>query len=82
MLARSGAIPDIATAIDRYHDGFRDIRAGQGILPDSQRPAYNASLRLWKEKGVSDELGGPGGAVGFEDDGSAFYDIFEPDARD
>ena len=58
LLARPGTIPDIATAIDRYHDGFRDIRAGQGILPDSQRPAYSASLRDWKEKGVPDELGG------------------------
>ena len=58
LLARPGAIPDIATAVERYHDGFKDIRAGQGILPDSQRPAYVASLRDWKEKGVSNDLGG------------------------
>jgi len=58
LLARPGAIPDIATAVERYHDGFKDIRAGQGILPDSQRPAYVASLRDWKEKGVSNELAG------------------------
>ncbi len=58
LLARPGAIPDIATAVERYHDGFRDIRAGSGILPDSQRPAYTASLRDWKDKGLSDELAG------------------------
>jgi glutamate dehydrogenase len=58
LLARQGAIPDIATAVERYHDGFKDIRAGQGILPDSQRPAYEASLRDWKEKGLSNELAG------------------------
>jgi glutamate dehydrogenase len=58
LLSRPGAIPGIATAVARYHDGFRDIRAGQGILPDSLRPAYIASLRDWKEKGLSDELAG------------------------
>ncbi len=58
LLAQPGAIPDIATAIERYHDGFKDIRAGQGILPDSQRPAYEASLRDWKQKGMSNELAG------------------------
>ncbi len=58
LLARPGAIPDIATAVERYHDGFRDIRAGSGILPDSQRPGYVASLRDWKDKGLSDELAG------------------------
>lgn len=58
LLARPGAIPDIATAVARYHDGFKDIRAGQNILPDSQRPAYEASLQDWKSKGVPDDLGG------------------------
>ena len=29
LLSRPGAIPDIATAVERYHDGFRDIRAGE-----------------------------------------------------
>lgn len=56
LLARPGAIPDIATAVERYHDGFRDIRAGAGILPDSQRPAYEASRRHWREVGVPDAL--------------------------
>jgi len=45
LLSRPGAIPDIATAVGRYHDGFRDIRAGERILPDTQRPAYEASIR-------------------------------------
>ncbi|MBS0461075.1 MAG: NAD-glutamate dehydrogenase [Proteobacteria bacterium] len=58
LLARPGAIPDIATAVARYHDGFRDIRAGAGILPDSQRPAYLASIRDWKDKGLPDDLAG------------------------
>ncbi|MBS0211671.1 MAG: NAD-glutamate dehydrogenase [Proteobacteria bacterium] len=58
LLARPGAIPDIATAVARYHDGFRDIRAGAGILPDSQRPAYVASIRDWKDKGLPDDLAG------------------------
>ena len=58
LLSRPGAIPDIATAVTRYHDGFKDIRAGQGILSDSQRPAYEASLQDWKARGVPADLGG------------------------
>ncbi len=58
LLARPGAIPDIATAVSRYHDGYRNIRAGENILPDSQRPGYEASLKDWAEKGVPAELGG------------------------
>jgi glutamate dehydrogenase len=58
LLSRPGAIPDIATAVDRYHDGFRDIRAGADILPASMRPAYEASLRDWAAKGVPADLGG------------------------
>ncbi len=57
LLSRPGAIPDIATAVDRYHDGFREIRAGEDILPDSQRPGYEASLRDWQTKGVPSGLG-------------------------
>ncbi|SFK90898.1 NAD-glutamate dehydrogenase [Lysobacter sp. cf310] len=52
LLSRPGAIPDIATAVARYHDGFKDIRAGKGILGDGQRPAYEASFADWKAKGV------------------------------
>jgi glutamate dehydrogenase len=57
LLSRPGAIPGIATAVDRYHDGFREIRAGENILPPSQRPAYDASLREWKARGVPEDLG-------------------------
>ena len=56
LLSRPGAIPDIATAVDRYHDGFRDIRAGERILPDTQRPAYEASIREWNAKGLPPAL--------------------------
>ncbi|NUO74494.1 MAG: NAD-glutamate dehydrogenase [Lysobacter sp.] len=52
LLSRPGAIPDIATAVARYHDGFKDIRAGKGILGDGERPAYEASFADWKAKGV------------------------------
>lgn len=58
LLSRPGAIPDITTAVNRYHDGFRDIRAGENILPDSQRPEYEASLADWLGKGVPAELAG------------------------
>jgi glutamate dehydrogenase len=58
LLSRPGAIPDITTAVNRYHDGFRDIRAGANILPDSMRPEYEASLADWRAKGVPDALGG------------------------
>jgi len=58
LLARPGAIPDISTAVARYQGGFRDIRYAQGIIPDSLRPAYEASVQAWQDKGVPDELGG------------------------
>jgi glutamate dehydrogenase len=58
LLSRPGAIPDITTAVERYHDGFRDIRGGEDILAPSQRPAYEANLREWAEKGVPADLGG------------------------
>ncbi len=52
LLARPGAVPGITAAVERYHDGFRDIRAGEGILPDSQRPAYETMRKEWRGKGV------------------------------
>ncbi len=58
LLTRPGAIPAIATAVDRYHDGFDEIRAADGVLPDSLRPTYEASLREWKAKGLPDALAG------------------------
>src|SRR3546814_5800603 len=57
LLARPAAIPGITAGVDRYHDGFHDIRAGEAILPDSQRPEYEASLAEWKTRGVPDDLG-------------------------
>jgi glutamate dehydrogenase len=56
LLARPGAIPGITAAVERYHDGFREIRAGSGILPASMRPAYDASLADWKAKGFPESL--------------------------
>jgi glutamate dehydrogenase len=58
LLTRPGAIPGIAVAVERYHDGFNEIRAADGVLPDSLRPAYEASLSQWKEKGLPDALAG------------------------
>jgi len=52
LLGRPGAIPDIASAVARYHDGYNEIRAAGGVLPDSQRPAYEASRSEWKRKGL------------------------------
>ncbi len=74
LLTRPGAIPDISTEVGRYHDGFRDIRAGENILPDSQRPEYEASLRAWKARGVPTELGGQLAALPYLD---ASCDIIE-----
>jgi len=58
LLARPGAIPDISTAVTRYHGGFSEIRTTDGIIADSLRPDYEASLQSWKDKGVPDDLGG------------------------
>ncbi|HET7655787.1 MAG TPA: NAD-glutamate dehydrogenase domain-containing protein, partial [Luteimonas sp.] len=58
LLSRPGAIPDITSSVARYHDGFAAIRAGADILPASMRPAYEASIRDWKQKGMPAELGG------------------------
>jgi glutamate dehydrogenase len=58
LLSRPGAIPDITSAVERYHDGFGDIRSGESILPDAMRPAYEASIAEWKTKGIGGELGG------------------------
>jgi glutamate dehydrogenase len=58
ILSRPGAIPDIATAVDRYHHGYNEIRAADGVLPDSLRPAYEASLADWRQKGLPEGLAG------------------------
>jgi glutamate dehydrogenase len=56
LLARTGAIPGIAAAVERYHDGFVAIRAGHGILTDAQRPAYEQAQQDWKAKGMPADL--------------------------
>jgi glutamate dehydrogenase len=56
LLSRPGAIPGIAIAVERYHHGFREIRAGSGILPATTRPAYDASFADWKAKGLPEAL--------------------------
>ncbi len=56
LLSRPGPIPGIATAVERYHNGFREIRAGSGILPATMRPAYDASYADWKAQGLPESL--------------------------
>ena len=56
LLSRPGAIPGITVAVERYRDGFREIRAGSGILPASMRPAYDASYADWQAKGLPEAL--------------------------
>jgi glutamate dehydrogenase len=56
LLSRPGPIPAITDAVGRYHDGFREIRAGSGILPASMRPTYDASFDDWKAKGMPESL--------------------------
>jgi glutamate dehydrogenase len=56
LLSRPGAIPGITAAVERYHDGFREVRAGKDILPESMRPAYDASYADWKAKGLPEAL--------------------------
>jgi glutamate dehydrogenase len=58
LLSRSGKIPGIAAAVERYHDGFVAIRAGKDILTDAQRPPYEQSERDWKAKGMPAGLAG------------------------
>ena len=52
LLNRPGAMPGITAAVERYQGPFNDIRVASGVLPDSQRPAYEASVKQWKEKGL------------------------------
>ena len=58
LLARPGALPTITSAVERYHDGFQAIYAGEEILTAAQRPAYEQSLTDWRAKGVPAELAG------------------------
>ncbi|WP_125077400.1 NAD-glutamate dehydrogenase domain-containing protein [Pseudoxanthomonas sp. SGT-18] len=56
LLNRPGPMPSIAAAVARYHDAFNDIRSASGVLPASQRPAYEAALQEWKDKGMPPAL--------------------------
>ncbi|HET6395777.1 MAG TPA: NAD-glutamate dehydrogenase domain-containing protein [Pseudoxanthomonas sp.] len=56
LLNRPGPMPSITAAVERYRDPFNDIRSASGVLPDSQRPAYEAALREWKDKGMPPAL--------------------------
>ena len=52
LLSRPGPIPGITDAVARYQGPFNEIRKASGVLPDAQRPAYEASVQAWKEKGL------------------------------
>jgi glutamate dehydrogenase len=75
LLNRPGAIPDIATAVARYHDGYDDIRAADGVLPASLRPPYEASLRDWREKGLPPALAGQIAALPYLEPSSDIIEV-------
>jgi glutamate dehydrogenase len=50
LLSRPGAMPGITEAVNRYQGPFNDIRVASGVLPDSQRPTYEALVAEWKER--------------------------------
>ncbi len=52
LLSRPGAMPGITEAVNRYQGPFNDIRDASGVLPDSQRPIYEALVQQWNEKGL------------------------------
>lgn len=52
LLSRPGPMPGITEAVDRYQGPFNDIRVASGVLPDSQRPTYEALVQQWNEKGM------------------------------
>jgi len=56
LLNRPGPMPSITEAVERYRDPFNDIREASGVLPDSQRPVYEAALREWRDKGMPPKL--------------------------
>ena len=56
LLFRPGAMPGITEAVNRYQGPFNDIREASGVLPDSQRPTYEALVAQWVEKGLPASL--------------------------
>ncbi|MFT4255574.1 MAG: NAD-glutamate dehydrogenase [Pseudoxanthomonas sp.] len=75
LLNRPGAIPDIATAVERYRGGYNDIRAAAGVLPDSLRPTYEASLHEWKAKGLPPALAGQMAALPYLEPSSDIIEV-------
>ncbi|MBB4596258.1 NAD-glutamate dehydrogenase [Xanthomonas arboricola] len=56
LLLRPGQMPGITAAVERYHGPFNDIRVASGVLSDTQRPQYEASVQEWQDKGLPPEL--------------------------
>ena len=52
LLFRPGPMPGITEAVNRYQGPFNDIRVASGVLPDSQRPTYEALVQQWVDKGL------------------------------
>ncbi len=56
LLFRPGPMPGITEAVERYQAPFNAIRVASGVLPDAQRPTYEALVEQWKDKGVPPAL--------------------------
>ncbi|MCW0375327.1 NAD-specific glutamate dehydrogenase [Xanthomonas sacchari] len=56
LLFRPGPMPGITAAVERYYEPFNDIRVASGVLPDSQRPRYEALVQEWQDKGLPPAL--------------------------
>ena len=52
LLFRPGPMPGITEAVNRYQGPFNDIRVASGVLPDAQRPTYEALVQQWVDKGL------------------------------
>ncbi len=56
LLSRPGQIPAISAAVERYQGPFNEIRKASGVLAESQRAGYQASVQAWKDKGLAADL--------------------------
>lgn len=53
LLSRPGKMPEITTAMARYSDGLKAVRAAvPGVMTAARREVYAARLNEWKGKGV------------------------------
>ncbi|WP_045727681.1 NAD-glutamate dehydrogenase domain-containing protein [Xanthomonas sp. GPE 39] len=52
LLFRPGTMPGITAAVERYHEPFNAIRVASGVLPETQRPLYEALVQQWQDKGL------------------------------